>query len=179
MNRAELKHIISEDLSRFGGKEPGIKDRILRNEVWYIWRYIKHMRYVEYYQSKAGLMKVPFYWHMFKMKRLQFKLHFAIYPNTLEGGFRIYHVGGYVHVGPNVHIGRNCTMVSGVVFGNKTEEEDDRPVYVGDNCYFGIGAKILGPVRIGNNVTVGANAVVTKDVPDNTVVVGANKHINK
>lgn len=179
MNKAELKKKISEDLSRFGGTEPGIKDRILRNEAWYIWRYIKHMRLVEYYQSKAGLMRVPFYWHMFKLKRLQFKLHFAIYPNTLEEGFRIYHVGGYVHIGPNVHIGKNCTMVSGVVFGNKTEEEDDRPVYVGDNCYFGIGAKILGPVRIGNNVTVGANAVVTKDVPDNTVVIGANKHINK
>lgn len=70
-------------------------------------------------------------------------------------------------------------MVSGVVFGNKTEEEDNRPVYVGDNCYFGIGAKILGPVRIGNNVTVGANAVVTKDVPDNTIVVGANRFISK
>lgn len=179
MNKKELEMRLSKDLLRFEGKEPGLKDRILKNEVWYIWKYIKHMRMVEYYQTQKGVMKLLFYWHMFKLKRLQFKLHFAIYPNTLEGGFRIYHVGGYVHVGPNVRIGRNCTMVSGVVFGNKTEEEDDRPVYVGDNCYFGIGAKILGPVRIGNNVTVGANAVVTKDVPDNTIVVGANRFISK
>jgi serine O-acetyltransferase len=43
---------------------------------------------------------------------------------------------------------------------------------VGDNCYIGLDAKILGPVRIGNNVTIGANAVVTKDIPDNVIVAG-------
>ena len=49
---------------------------------------------------------------------------------------------------------------------------DNTPVVVGVNCYFGLGAKILGAVKIGNNVTVGANAVVTKDIPDNVVAAG-------
>ena len=40
------------------------------------------------------------------------------------------------------------------------------------NIYIGPGAKIVGAVRIGNNVAIGANCVVTKDVPDNSVVVG-------
>ena len=86
---------------------------------------------------------------------------------------------GFRYVGPNVKIGKNCTMVSGVVFGNKTEQEDNRPVVVGDNCYFGLDCKILGPVRIGNNVTIGAGAVVTKDIPDNAVVGGIPAKILK
>ncbi len=43
---------------------------------------------------------------------------------------------------------------------------------IGDNVDISTGAKILGPVRIGNNVIIGANAVVVKDVPDNCVVAG-------
>ena len=43
---------------------------------------------------------------------------------------------------------------------------------LGDNVYIGPGAKIIGAIRIGNNVAIGANCVVTKDIPDNAVVVG-------
>lgn len=103
----------------------------------------------------------------------------TIYPNTIGPGFRIYHAGDFVHVGPNVKIGRNCTMLPGVVFGNKTEEPDDSPVIVGDNCYFGLGCKIFGGVRIGNNVTVGAMSVVTKDIPNNAVVGGVPARVIK
>ena len=42
----------------------------------------------------------------------------------------------------------------------------------GDNCYIGTGATILAPIKIGNNVTIGAGAVVTRDVMDNQIVVG-------
>lgn len=171
-SKQDLKYYLSEDLIRFDGKKPTIKDWILHNEVWYIYHYIYHLRYVEYYQSKKGLNKLLFLWHFFRYKRLGFKLKFTIYPNTIGAGFRIYHAGDFTHVGPNVHIGRNCTMLPGVVFGNKGEETDNRPVVVGDNCYIGLGAKIFGEVKIGNNVTIGANAVVTKDIPDNAVVGG-------
>ena len=43
---------------------------------------------------------------------------------------------------------------------------------IGDNCLVNTGATIIGPVVIGNNVTIGAGAVVTKDVPNNAVVAG-------
>ena len=109
-------------------------------------------------------------WYFFRYKRLGFKLRMTIYPNTIGPGLRIYHAGDFVHVGPNVRIGCNCTMLPGVVFGNKSETPDNTSVVVGDNCYFRLGAKNLGSVKIGNNVTVDANAVVTKDIPDNAVV---------
>ena len=169
MNRNALKQILQADLQRFNNRKPSIKDRIFHNEVWFIYHYIRHLRYVEYYEDKNKLL---YFWHFFWYKRLGFKLRMTIYPNTIGPGFRIYHAGGFVHVGPNVQIGKNCTMLPGVVFGNKHEAEDEGHVIVGNNCYFGLGCKIFGSVRIGNNVTVGANAVVTKDIPDNAVVGG-------
>ena len=45
-------------------------------------------------------------------------------------------------------------------------------IVIGDNCYISTGVTILGPVTIGNNVTIGAGAVVTKDIPDNAIVGG-------
>lgn len=170
--KKELKDYLVADALRFGNCVPGLRDKILHNEAYYIWRYIVHMRNVEYHQGKRGWHRLVFLYHWYKFKHLQFKLHFAIYPNTVGPGFRIYHVGNYTHVGSNVKIGKNCTMVSGVVFGNKTESLGNYKVDVGDNVYFGLDCKILGSVRIGNNVTIGANSVVTKDIPDNAIVGG-------
>ena len=88
--KEDLKYYLEEDLKRFGGRKPGLKDALLHNEVWYIFRYIRHMRYVEYYEGKN---KVMYLWHFFWYKRLGFKLHFTIYPGTVGPGFRIYNVG--------------------------------------------------------------------------------------
>lgn len=85
-----------------------------------------------------------------------------------------------MHVDAQCKIGKNYTLLPCVVFGSKTEKQSRcRQIIVGNNCYFGLGAKIFGPVKIGNNVTVGANAVVTKDVPDRATVVGTNKILLK
>nr|WP_321373624.1 hypothetical protein [uncultured Draconibacterium sp.] len=60
----------------------------------------------------------------------------------------------------------------GVVIGNKNLNSDYSKVTVGDNCYIGLGAKIFGELTIGNNVTIGANSVVIRDIPNNCVVAG-------
>lgn len=176
--KQDLKYYLSEDLKRFGNKRPNFKDKILHNEVWYIYYYIRHLRYVEYYKNTKR-SKILFLYHWLKYKRLGFKLRFTIYPNTVGPGFRIYHAGDFVHVKSTCKIGKNCTIFPGVVFGNKYEGEDNSVVVVGDNCYIGLGVKIFGQVKIGNNVTIGANAVVTKDIPDNAVVGGIPAKIIK
>ena len=79
-------------------------------------------------------------------------------------------MGDFIHIGAQCHIGHNCTLIHGVVFGNKYEKATDTQIIAGNNCYFGLGAKIFGSIIIGNNVTIGANAVVTKDIPDNAIV---------
>ena len=170
-SKQDLEYYCLEDLKRFGNKKPSIKDWILHNEVWYIYHYIRHLLYVEFYKNTSA-SRVLFLWHFFRYKRLGFKLNFTIYPNTIGPGFRIYHTGSFVHVGSNVTIGNHCTILPGVVFGNKYEEANKSQVIVGDNCYIGLDAKILGSVKIGRNVTIGANAVVIRNIPDNAIVGG-------
>lgn len=178
-NKKELHRFLHEDLKRFGDNRPNIKDRFLHNESWYIFQLIRHLRHMEYYINCKSRKHPLFLWHLYWYKRLSFKLHITIYPNTVGPGLRIYHVGDFIHVGPNCLIGKHCTLLPGVVFGNKHEKETNAKVTVGDNCYFGVGVKVFSPLTIGDNVTVGANAVVTKDLPSNCIVGGIPAKIIK
>ena len=106
-----------------------------------------------------------------------------IYPQAKIGkGLYIPHCTGII-VGSTTELGENCTIYPNVVFGaryspNKQNPKGRRHAKCGDNCVFGANSSIIGDIIIGNNVTVGAGAVVTKDVPDNATVVGINKIIN-
>lgn len=110
-------------------------------------------------------------------KRLSAKTHIMIQPDTVGPGLTIYHIGAFTYVKKNAKIGKTCTILQGVVFGDKSGVEER--VIVGDNCSFGLDAKILGSLTIGNNVKVGANAVVTKNIPDNAIVGGVPAKIIK
>jgi serine O-acetyltransferase len=82
-------------------------------------------------------------------------------------GFVILHSVGVV-INSNVRAGRNLVIHHGVTLG---EVRHKSPI-LGDNVYIGAGAKVIGGLRIGSHVRIGANAVVTKDVPDGATVVG-------
>lgn len=69
-------------------------------------------------------------------------------------------------------IGNNVNISPGLNIGRANRGERKGYPVIGDKVYIGPGVKIVGAVKIGNNVAIGANAVVTKDVPDNAVVVG-------
>jgi serine O-acetyltransferase len=84
--------------------------------------------------------------------------------------FIIDHFGGIVISG-YARFGDNCRVRNGVVVGLHRVEEKCAPC-IGNNVDIGSGAKLLGPIRIGNNVLIGANAVVLCDVPDNSIAVG-------
>lgn len=85
-------------------------------------------------------------------------------------GFVIDHFGGIVISG-YASFGTNCRIRNGVVVGLKNVSDPCAP-QIGDNVDIGAGAKVLGKITIGNNVAIGANAVVTCDVPDNYIAVG-------
>jgi len=72
----------------------------------------------------------------------------------------------------NAIIGDDLTIFHGVTIGSVRGKGDHGEPVIGNNVVLGPGCKIFGNIRIGNNVFVGANAVVVKDVPDNAVVGG-------
>ena len=84
--------------------------------------------------------------------------------------FVIDHSYGIVIHG-QARFGDNCRIRTGVVVGLNRVTETQAPVF-GNNVDIGAGAKILGNIRIGNDVLIGANAVVLTDVPDNCIAVG-------
>lgn len=73
----------------------------------------------------------------------------------------------------NARFGKNCTIYQQVTIGGK----NSKAANIGDNVSIEAGAKIIGGVNIGNNVIIGANTVVTKDIPDDSIVVGASMRI--
>jgi serine O-acetyltransferase len=89
---------------------------------------------------------------------------------TLGRRFRIDHFGGIVISGDAV-FGDDCVIRNGVTVGLKHTGHRGSPI-LGNRVDIGAGAKILGPIRIGDDVSVGANAVVLIDVPSNSVAVG-------
>ena len=83
-------------------------------------------------------------------------------------GLRMNHPTGVV-IGPHARIGPNCILQSGVTIGGRGLQAS--PV-IGSDVLIGSGAKILGPVRIGDRCVVGANAVVVRDVAAGATVAG-------
>lgn len=95
-----------------------------------------------------------------------------IHPGAQIGpGFFIDHGMGVV-IGETAEIGQNVTMYHGVTLGGTSWKKEKRHPTIGDNVVIGVGAKILGPFKVGDNSRIGAGSVVVNEVPPDSVVVG-------
>ncbi|MFX0097554.1 MAG: serine O-acetyltransferase [Candidatus Hodarchaeota archaeon] len=102
-----------------------------------------------------------------------------IHPGAKIGkNFFIDHGSGTV-IGETTEIGDNVTIYQNVTLGGTSSKPVKRHPTIGNNVVIGTGAKILGPITIGDNVKIGANSVVTNDVPPNSVVVGVPGRITR
>ena len=112
----------------------------------------------------------PLCWFILHQLELRFGISIS-YKTRIGSGFYIGHFGGII-VNSNAVIGKNCNISHLVTLGITNRGEKKGVPIICDNVYIGPGAKIIGNIRVGNNAAIGANCVVTKDVPDNAVVVG-------
>lgn len=175
-----MKAWIDEDFKAFKMQHP-LAARFTYGENWELFSYMRSLRHLEYYTNKPRKMPWDrmlraYYWlrHRRNVRRTQI----AISPNSVGPGFHLQH-RGFRHVLSGVKIGKNCEMLPMVLIGKKRPDITDCHVNIGDNCYISTGAIILAPIDIGNNVTIVAGAVVTKNIPDNAVVAGLPAKIVK
>ncbi len=95
-----------------------------------------------------------------------------IHPGAAIGsGLFIDHGMGVV-IGETTEIGDNVTLFQGVTLGGTGKQRGKRHPTLGSHVVVGAGAKVLGPIKIGDYVKIGANSVVLQDVPDHSTVVG-------
>lgn len=120
----------------------------------------------------AYRMRIPFFPRLLS-QTVRFLTGVEIHPGARIGrGFFIDHGNGVV-IGETAEIGENVLMFHQVTLGNSAvASRGKRHPSIGNRVVIGAGAKILGPIGIGDNTQIGAGSVVTKDVPSDAVVVG-------
>ena len=171
MKFSEYKYLIFSDLYRIKG------ERKLSALLWSIllgeaYKYIFWMRTCRYTRAHRLLKYAVYPIARIVLYRLTYKFGISIPPATQIGsGFYIGHFGGIIVNGYSI-IGKNCNISQGVTIGQSSRGKNQGYPVLGDNVFIGPGAKILGAVCVGNDVAIGANCVVTRDIPDHSVVVG-------
>jgi len=100
-------------------------------------------------------------------------------------------ISGHITIGDDTIMGHNCMFLTGThqfhngmraSFQNGNYEEtpnSGRDIIVGEGCFIGSGAIVVGPVTIGNNVIIGAGSVVSKDIPDSCFAAGVPAKVIK
>ncbi|TXK82511.1 serine O-acetyltransferase [Paenibacillus sp. N3.4] len=173
MSLKELKKYWYSDLFRYEETQHvNLKKLILRQYLSPGFRYSFWLRLCKYLSGKNKLWSPLYFLAMLILQRYKYKFGIDISPKTVIGsGFYIGHFGGIV-VNSMAVIGKNCNLSQGVTIGMANRGKNKGVAVIGDNVYIGPGAKIVGAVKIGDNAAIGANCVVTKDVPEHAVVVG-------
>ena len=129
-------------------------------------------RFGQWLDSQASLLRLllqPIYFVLNGLVKIIWGIELPR-SATIGPGLYIGHFGG-ITIAPGVIIGRNCDISQHVTIGLSGQGEKAGVPTIGDNVYIAPGARVFGKISVGNNVKIGANAVVYKDIPDNAIVV--------
>lgn len=125
-------------------------------------------------QLYRKICMIPFY---FWQKAIEIFTGISIPASASIGhSFYIGHFGGIV-LNANTVIGSNCNISQGVTIGVSGTEDRRGVPELGNNVYVGANAVIAGKIKVGDNCLIGACSLVNKDLPDNSVAVGVPAHI--
>lgn len=140
------------------------------NTLWiiFVYRFGRWLHYDYHVPIIKTILKV-FNYMISTIIPFLYNTHIQIKADIGKGLY-IGHYGG-IWIGP-VKMGMNCNVSQEVTIGIGGKGEQRGVPEFGNNVYIGPGAKIFGKITIGNNVAIGANSVVSKNISDNAVVVG-------
>lgn len=165
---------LKEDIKAVFERDPAAKS-LIEVILCYPGLHAVIMHRIAHYLHKKGLILLPRLISQFN----RFITGIEIHPGAKIGrGFFIDHGMGVV-IGETTEIGDNVTLYQGVTLGGTGKDKGKRHPTIKDNVIIGSGAKVLGPIVVGENSKVGAGAVVLHNVPANCTVVGVPGHCVK
>lgn len=153
--REELKNVIELEKKGYSRKS------LIR-------RYLRELRICEYYNNCAGgggITKLLFKLHNHYRNKIGLQLGFEIPLNVFGKGLHIFHTGNII-VNENSSVGEYCTIIGTTCLGSKNGGNGPS---IGNHCELGMNSVVIGNVRIGDNVYIGAGAVVTKSFEQNEI----------
>ena len=164
-SRADYRRFLEADLRAHGITAWRLPDRLRRPEL----RFQRLLRRVEFLENcaRGPLARALCLVQRLRLRRYGIRLGFMVPRNVFGPGLALAHYGSVI-VNGQARVGRNCRIHSGVVIG----ELDGRAPVIGDDVYIGPGAKLFGAISVGDGAAIGANAVVTRDVPAGVAVGG-------
>jgi len=166
--------IFAEEIKTVKERDPAAKSAV---EVLLLYPGL-HALVVYRMSNQLWQWKIPFI-PRWLSQSARFFTGIEIHPGAQIGkSFFIDHGMGVV-IGETAIVGDNVLLYQGVTLGGTGKETGKRHPTLGNNVVVGAGAKILGNIKIGDNSYIGANAVVIKDVPANSTVVGIPGRITK
>lgn len=167
----ELRALLRADLFRYEGSTSA-KSAIKNFLFTPGFKYTVWMRTCGYLKTKPLFRRTLYPLVKLILLRCRYKYGIAIPEYTRIGpGLLINRFGG-IYIGGDAVIGCNVNITHGVLLGYTNRGARAGAPVVGDRCFLGAGAKVIGHVRLGNRSSIGANAVVSKDVEDGGVAVG-------
>ena len=162
------------DLNRILEEDPAARSKI---EVFFLYPCVNALIV---YRLAHKLYNHKFFFLARLISQLsRFFTGIEIHPGAKIGkGLFIDHGMGVV-IGETAEVGDNVTIYHGVTLGGTGKDKGKRHPTVGNNVIIGAGAKVLGPIYIGDNVKIGANSVVLKNINNNSTAVGIPAKIIK
>lgn len=158
---------LREDMAAVMARDPAAKSKL---EVLLCYPGLKAVR--AHRRAHKAYMHGHMVWARLISQRSRHRTGIEIHPGaTIGKGLFIDHGDGVV-IGETTIIGDNVTLYQGVTLGGTGKETGKRHPTIGNGVVVGAGAKVLGPITVGDNSKIGAGSIVLKDVPPNCTVVG-------
>ena len=170
--KQDLNYYLEKDRVAYHKPEKlKIKDRI----VWKFfpdnnYEFIKCLRKLEYHHNTGGELFRLYYER--KLAKLGCKTGIDMSVNIAGYGLHIVH--GKVVISSEASIGNDCKILSDVTIGIQGRYDIKGAPTIGDRVYIGSGARIIGNISVADDVVIGANAVVVKDITEPGITVAGN-----
>lgn len=163
--KEDLKKYLINDKKALG--KTYTRPKLFNDEIW---KFEILLRKTEYYYNNRNKIfhKIMYFLFMYRFHKMRIKLGYSIPLNVFDYGLSIAHRGTIV-VNGNCKIGKNCRIQESTTIGS-TNGSNEAPK-IGNNVFIGSGARIIGNIRIADDIAIGANAVVNKNFLDNGITI--------